>query len=186
MDTNATAFVRAATLTFAPCKGEIHRVQIEDLCDGYISLSNAEGLREKSGSWYLFPHTAFSLTIFTGACHAPVIHTKGKIYHRKSRCIPTLSRYSCRAFSRSSSVGAVLYFVYESRLIIASSLSSNPILISGKTSSISTNDTLKVRRTVPRKSVCFHSINPSFPSRPQQRNVYEFCNLAMFISANYI
>ena len=41
---NATAFVRAAMLTFAPCKGEIHKVQIEDLCDGYISLSNAEGL----------------------------------------------------------------------------------------------------------------------------------------------
>ena len=44
MDTNATAFVRAAMLTFAPCKGEIHKVQIEDLCDGCISLSNAEGL----------------------------------------------------------------------------------------------------------------------------------------------
>ena len=43
MDTNATAFERAAMLTFAPCKGEIHRVQIEDLCDGCISLSNAEG-----------------------------------------------------------------------------------------------------------------------------------------------
>lgn len=25
-------------------QGEIHRVQIEDLCDGCISLSNAEGL----------------------------------------------------------------------------------------------------------------------------------------------
>ena len=29
---------------FAPCKGEIPRVQIEDLCEGCISLSNAEGL----------------------------------------------------------------------------------------------------------------------------------------------
>ena len=28
---------------FAPCKGEIPRVQIEDLCEGCISLSNAEG-----------------------------------------------------------------------------------------------------------------------------------------------
>jgi len=27
-----------------PCKGEIHSVQISDLCDGCISLSNAEGL----------------------------------------------------------------------------------------------------------------------------------------------
>ena len=42
MDANATAFERAAMLTFAPCKGEIHRVQIEDLCDGCISLSNGE------------------------------------------------------------------------------------------------------------------------------------------------
>ncbi len=31
---------------FAPCKGEIPRVQIEDLCEGCISLSNAEGLQE--------------------------------------------------------------------------------------------------------------------------------------------
>ena len=30
----------------APCKGEIPRVQIEDLCEGCISLSNAEGLQE--------------------------------------------------------------------------------------------------------------------------------------------
>ena len=31
---------------FAPCKGEIPRVQIEDLCEGCISLSNAEGLQK--------------------------------------------------------------------------------------------------------------------------------------------
>ncbi|MFQ8959980.1 MAG: hypothetical protein ACLR6M_09115 [Acutalibacteraceae bacterium] len=30
--------------TEAPCKGEIPGVQIEDLCEGCISLSNAEGL----------------------------------------------------------------------------------------------------------------------------------------------
>ena len=29
--------------TEAPCKGEIPGVQIEDLCEGCISLSNAEG-----------------------------------------------------------------------------------------------------------------------------------------------
>ena len=34
--------------TEAPCKGEIPGVQIEDLCEGCISLSNAEGLRERS------------------------------------------------------------------------------------------------------------------------------------------
>ena len=63
---------------FAPCKGEIHRVQISGLCDGCISLSYAEGLWEKSSSCHLFPHTTFSLSIFTGACHAPVIHTERK------------------------------------------------------------------------------------------------------------
>ena len=31
---------------FAPCKGEIPRVQIEDLCEGCISLSIAEGLQK--------------------------------------------------------------------------------------------------------------------------------------------
>ena len=31
---------------FAPCKGEIPRVQIKDLCEGCISLSNAEGLQK--------------------------------------------------------------------------------------------------------------------------------------------
>ncbi len=41
---DAFLFRRAAG--FAPCKGEIPRVQIEDLCEGCISLSNAEGLRE--------------------------------------------------------------------------------------------------------------------------------------------
>ena len=32
---------------FAPCKGEIPRVQNKVLCDGCISLSNAEGFRKK-------------------------------------------------------------------------------------------------------------------------------------------
>ena len=32
----------------APRRGEIPRVQIIDLCEGCISLSNAEGLRERS------------------------------------------------------------------------------------------------------------------------------------------
>ena len=31
---------------FAPCKGEIPRVQIKDLCEGCISLSIAEGLQK--------------------------------------------------------------------------------------------------------------------------------------------
>ena len=171
----------------APCKGEIHRVQIEDLCDGCISRSNAEGLWEKSGSCHLFPHTAFSLIVFTGACHAPVLHTEGKVYQRKLRCIPTFFRYSCLAFSLSSSVGAVLYFVYKSRLTIASNFSSKPFFISGKTSSISTKWYL---RSAINNSyeicIIFNPIKPSFPSRPQQRKVYKFCNLARFITANFI
>uniref|UniRef100_UPI0040250135 hypothetical protein n=1 Tax=Eubacterium sp. TaxID=142586 RepID=UPI0040250135 len=35
---------KVSALSQAPCKGEIPRVQIEDLCEGCISLSNAEGL----------------------------------------------------------------------------------------------------------------------------------------------
>ena len=38
----------AVSGVIAPCKGEIHRVQNEVLCDGCISLSNAEGLLKKS------------------------------------------------------------------------------------------------------------------------------------------
>ena len=41
------------------------------------------------------------------------------------------------ACSRSSSVGAVLYFVYNSRFTIASNFTSKPFCISGESSSIS-------------------------------------------------
>lgn len=38
---------------FAPCKGEIPRVQIGDLCEGCISLSNAEVLLStEKAVWY--------------------------------------------------------------------------------------------------------------------------------------
>ena len=47
-------------------------------------------------------------------------------YHRKSGNTPRLSRYSCRACSRSSAVGAVLYFAYSSCHTIASNFFSNP------------------------------------------------------------
>ena len=47
-------------------------------------------------------------------------------YHRKSGNTPRLSRYSCRACSRSSAVGAVLYFAYSSCRTIASNFCSNP------------------------------------------------------------
>ena len=48
------------------------------------------------------------------------------LYHRKFSGIPRLSRYSCRNFSLSSSVGAVLDLLYTSRFTIASSFFSNP------------------------------------------------------------
>lgn len=47
-------------------------------------------------------------------------------YQRKSGNIQRLSRYACRACSRSSAVGAVLYFAYSSCRTIASSFCSNP------------------------------------------------------------
>lgn len=47
-------------------------------------------------------------------------------YQRKSGNIPRLSRYACRACSRSSAVGAVLYFAYSSCRTIASNFCSNP------------------------------------------------------------
>ena len=63
----------------------------------------------------------------TGACHAPVHASREKIdfganfvcwismkvnpcYQRKSGNTPRRSRYACRACSRSSALGAVLYF----------------------------------------------------------------------------
>ena len=47
-------------------------------------------------------------------------------YHRKSGNTSRLSRYACRACSRSSAVGAVLYFAYSSCRTIASNFCSNP------------------------------------------------------------
>ena len=44
------------------------------------------------------------------SCHKV---TKQNLYQRKFSCIPHLSKYSCLAFSRSSSVGAVLNVVYN-------------------------------------------------------------------------
>ena len=44
------------------------------------------------------------------SCHKVI---KQNLYQRKSSCIPHLSKYSCLAFSRSSSVDAVLNVVYN-------------------------------------------------------------------------
>ena len=83
----------------------------------------------------------------TGACHAPVHASREKIdfganficgistkvnpcYQRKSGNTPRRSRYACRACSRSSALGAVLYLAYSSCRTKASSFSSNPCRIS--------------------------------------------------------
>ena len=49
-------------------------------------------------------------------------------YHLKSGCIPTISRYSVLAFSRSDSDTAVFDFVYASCRAIISIFSSKPFL----------------------------------------------------------
>ena len=54
----------------------------------------------------------------TRSCNKVV---RKNLYHRKFSGIPRLSRYSCRNFSLSSSVGAVLDLLYTSRFTIASS-----------------------------------------------------------------
>ena len=59
----------------------------------------------------------------TRSCNRVV---RKNLYHRKLSCIPFLSRYSCRNFSLSSSVGAVLNLLYISRFTIASSFCSKP------------------------------------------------------------
>ena len=57
---------------------------------------------------------AFSLSAIyrcvARSCHKVI---KQNLYQRKFSCIPHLSKYSCLAFSRSSSVGAVLNVVYN-------------------------------------------------------------------------
>ena len=51
------------------------------------------------------------------SCHKVI---KQNLYQRKFSCIPHLSKYSCLAFSRSPSVGAVLNVVYNWRFTIIS------------------------------------------------------------------
>ena len=56
-------------------------------------------------------------------------------YQRKSGNTPRRSRYACRACSRSSALGAVLYFAYSSCRTKASSFCSNPCRLSSSYSS---------------------------------------------------
>ena len=55
------------------------------------------------------------------SCHKVI---KQNLYQRKFSCIPHLSKYSCLAFSRSSSVDAVLNVVYNWRFTILSNFPS--------------------------------------------------------------
>ena len=62
------------------------------------------------------------------SCHKVI---KQNLYQRKFSCIPHLSKYSCLAFSRSSSVGAVLNVVYNWCFTTLSNFSINAFSISG-------------------------------------------------------
>ena len=59
----------------------------------------------------------------TRSCHRVV---NKNCYHRKLSGMPRLSRYSCRDFSRSSSVDAVFDCVYNCRFTIRSTFSISP------------------------------------------------------------
>ncbi len=120
----------------ARCNREIPGVQIFNLCDGYISLSYAEGFCNII-SFCHFPYKVFPYYYLPGHDTLLLLALKNNTYHLKSLCIPTFSKYSCLAFSFYSAVGAVLYLVYNSLFVIASSLSSNPFFIFSENSSIS-------------------------------------------------
>ena len=135
---NATAFIIYACVNLPPARAKYteHKTKF---CAMGVFRSQTPRACECSLLLPLHPNPAFFLTaIYRSVARSRQTHRMKKIYHRKLRCIPTFSRYSCLAFSLSSSVGAVLYFVYKSRFTIASNFSSKPFFICGKTSSIST------------------------------------------------
>lgn len=78
------------------------------------------------------------------------------LYHRKFSGIPRLSRYSCRNFSLSSSVGAVLDLLYTSRFTIASSFFSNPNRIISSPSQLSIKNIVGVEKITRMESVHFY------------------------------
>ena len=103
----------------------------------YVDFFSLKNPPEKVDSFFQLTFSKYKLTLwlFTPERATLRSYTIKKIYHRKLWWIPTLSRYFCLAASLSSSVGAVLYFTYNSRLTMDSNFLSNPCLISGKTSS---------------------------------------------------
>ena len=125
-------------LTFAPCKGEIHRVQIVRFVRWvYFALKRRGLVREVRLLPFVPSHYILLNRIYRSVTRSRHIHQKENLPSE----IPMhsyLIQILLPCLSRSSSVGAVLYFVYKSRLTIASSLSSSLFLISGKASSIST------------------------------------------------
>ena len=68
-------------------------------------------LRQSTTGYTLQTFSLFAIyRCVARSCHKVI---KQNLYQRKSSCIPHLSKYSCLAFSRSSSVGAVLNVVYN-------------------------------------------------------------------------
>ena len=68
-------------------------------------------LRQSTTGYTLQTFSLFAIyRCVARSCHKVI---KQNPYQRKSSCIPHLSKYSCLAFSRSSSVGAVLNVVYN-------------------------------------------------------------------------
>ena len=81
--------------------------------------------------------TPFSLSAIHRSVTRSCLLSSKENYQRKLSGTPRFSRYSCLAFSRSSCVGAVLYFAYNSWRTRESNFCSNPCRISFRQSSSS-------------------------------------------------
>ncbi len=105
--------------------------------------------------------------------------SKKRDYQRKLEYIPFLFKYSCLALSFSSSVGAVLYFVYNSLATKASNFYSNSLCISGNKFFCSKKKYF-VSAIKSSCEICtfFISIHSFLSSSPQVRKISIFCNLA--------
>ena len=139
---------------------------------GYLLLNrNAPSHKIKHSHFcVLFPAASTSATLLSCLiCYLQVRVTllflsSKKNYHRNFSGTPRLSRYSFLACSRSSSVGAVLYFEYKSLITKASNFASNPCFILGKFSSISNkwNFTSSINNC---SGICICFIRSSFQLR---------------------
>src|SRR5699024_2689556 len=82
--------------------------------------------------------TPFSLSAIHRSVTRSCLLSSKENYQRKLSGTPRFSRYSCLAFSRSSCVGAVLYFTYNSWRTSESIFCSSPRRISFSQASSST------------------------------------------------